>query len=30
MKCETWDYGEVKKIFKLYDEYGSQWKIMET
>lgn len=30
VKAEIWSHWEVKKIFRLYTEYGSQWKIMES
>ena len=28
VKSEYWDYTEIKKIFTLYAQHGSQWKVM--
>ena len=30
VRCETWDNHEIRKIFKLYNDYGSQWKLISA
>lgn len=30
IKAQIWSLKQLKTIFQLYEEYGSQWKIIET
>ena len=30
IKSEAWEGQEIKKIFTLYQEYGSQWSLIST